>query len=206
MRLCWLSWLLTWMALSTAYAIHPIRIIAVGDSLTAGYGLSSNASFPAQLEARLKKQGFDVEVVNAGVSGDTSAGALARIAWSLGDNPDIVILAIGANDALRGLDPSQTRANIREMLSMLKNSKSQVVLAGMRAPRNLGHPYYTSFDRIYPELAQQFNVHFYPFFLEGVATEPTLNLPDWIHPNEAGGSRIVEGILPLVIESIQKAE
>ncbi|MBW2451438.1 MAG: arylesterase [Deltaproteobacteria bacterium] len=200
-----LSWLITWMAASTAFAMPPIRVLALGDSLTAGYGLNSNASFPAQLEARLKEQGLVVEVFNAGVSGDTSAGALARLEWSLADNPDVVILAIGANDALRGLDPSQTRSNLQKMLGLLQDSESQVVFAGMRAPRNLGQTYYTNFDRIYPELAQQYNVHFYPFFLEGVATEPALNLPDGIHPNETGISRIVDGILPLVIEAIQQA-
>ncbi len=183
-------------------AAGPATILVVGDSLTAGYGLAAAEAFPAQLERALVAQGHSVRVINAGISGDTSAGGAARLEWSLADNPDLVILALGANDALRGLSPEQTRANLATIITRLQERQINVLLAGMLAPRNMGEGYYNSFDKIYPELAQEFSVPLYPFFLEGVAGKPELNLADGIHPNEAGVQVMVAGILPLVVAEL----
>jgi len=183
-------------------AAEPVTILVLGDSLTAGYGLADGDAFPAQLEQALVAQGFAVRVINAGISGDTSAGGAARLEWSLADNPDLVLLALGANDALRGLSPDQTRANLAATITRLQEQQIKVLLAGMLAPRNMGEEYYNSFDKIYPELAQEFNVPLYPFFLQGVAGKPELNLADGIHPNVAGVQIMVAGILPLVLEEL----
>lgn len=183
-------------------ATGPATILVLGDSLSAGYGLAESDAFPAQLEAALVAQGHSVRVINAGISGDTSAGGAARLEWSLADNPDLVILALGANDALRGLSPAQTRTNLASIITRLQERQTSVLLAGMLAPRNMGEAYYNSFDNIYPELAQEFSVPLYPFFLEGVAGKPELNLADGIHPNVAGIQVMVEGILPLVVEEL----
>jgi acyl-CoA thioesterase-1 len=179
-------------------------IVVLGDSLTAGYGLSQESAFPARLEVALKLRGRQVRVVNAGVSGDTSMGGLARLDWSLGDQPDLVIVELGANDALRGLSPQQTRKNLDSILYRLRQNGVQALLTGMKAPRNMGADYYTKFDRIYPELARQHKLPFYPFFLAGVAGEPGLNQTDGIHPTSAGVEVIVELILPLVEETLDK--
>lgn len=183
-------------------ADQPVTILVLGDSLTAGYGLAEDDAFPAVLEQALVAQGHAVRVINAGISGDTSAGGAARLEWSLADNPDLVILALGANDALRGLSPDQTHANLAAIITRLQERQIRVLLAGMLAPRNMGEAYYNSFDKIYPELAQEFAVPFYPFFLEGVAGKPEFNLNDGIHPNPAGIRVMVEGILPLVVEEL----
>lgn len=193
----WLLLLLLLAPFSFA-AAGPITILVLGDSLTAGYGLAEGEAFPAQLERALVAQGHSVRVINAGISGDTSAGGAARLAWSLADDPDLVILALGANDALRGLSPDQTRTNLEAIITRLQERQIGVLLAGMLAPRNMGEVYYNSFDKIYPELAQEFAISFYPFFLEGVAGKPELNLADGIHPDETGVQVMVEGILPLV--------
>jgi acyl-CoA thioesterase-1 len=145
-----------------------------------------------------------VNVINAGVSGDTTAGGLARIEWALADQPDIVIVALGANDALRGLDPTQVYKNLNALLTQLSKAGCRVILAGMLAPRNLGPEYYARFDQIYPDLAKRFNLLFYPFFLEGVATNPRLNQADGVHPNLAGVRVIVAGIQPLVVIALDK--
>lgn len=176
----------------------------LGDSLTAGYGLPQESAFPARLEVALKQQGRQVQVVNAGVSGDTSMGGLARLDWSLGDHPDLVIVELGANDALRGLSPQQTRENLDNILDRLQQKGVQALLTGMKAPRNMGVDYYTSFDRIYPELARQHKVPFYPFFLDGVVGDPELNQADGIHPTSAGIEVIVKLILPLVEETLDQ--
>lgn len=180
-----------------------MTILVLGDSLTAGYGLAASAAFPAQLESALVATGYPVRVINAGVSGDTSAGGLARLEWSLADNPDLVIVALGANDALRGLSPDQTRTNLAGIIERLKQQQISVLLAGMLAPRNMGESYYNSFDNIYPDLAQEYAVPLYPFFLQGVAAQPKLNLADGIHPNAAGVQVMVGGILPLVVEAMK---
>jgi len=183
-------------------ATGPVTILVLGDSLTAGYGLAEGDAFPAALERALVAQGYSVRVINAGISGDTSAGGEARLEWSLADDPDLVILALGANDALRGLSPDQTRTNLVAIITRLQERQIKVLLAGMMAPRNMGENYYNSFDQIYPELAQEFDLSLYPFFLEGVAGKPELNLADGIHPNVAGVEVMVEGVLPLVVEEL----
>lgn len=178
--------------------------MVLGDSLTAGYGLEQNEAFPVQLEKRLRLAGYDVNVINAGVSGDTTAGALARVEWALADQPEIVIVELGANDALRGLAPTQTYKNLEALILRLRTAGCRVILAGMHAPRNLGPEYYNKFDKIYPDLAKRYNLLFYPFFLEGVATEPKLNQEDGIHPNFAGVQLIVAGIQPFVVTALDE--
>ena len=174
------------------------RLLILGDSLTAGYGLSDEDSFPAQLEKAMKQAGHRVRVVNAGVSGDTSAGGLARLEWALADAPHIVIVELGGNDALRGLSPKVTFNNLDSILKRLKIFGAQVILAGMKAPRNLGNDYASEFDQVYPQLARKHNVIFYPFFLDGVALDLKLNQADGIHPNATGVGVIVERMMPVL--------
>ena len=174
------------------------KIVAFGDSLTAGYNLPASAAFPAQLEKALRERGFDVEIINAGVSGDTTTSAMARLDWSIPDGVDGVIMELGANDALRGVDPGLTESNFRIMLQKLQDRGIPVLLAGMMAPRNMGENYVKLFDGMYRPLAAQFNAVYYPFFLQGVAGDPKLNLPDGIHPNAEGVAVIVKNILPTV--------
>jgi len=178
------------------------RLLILGDSLAAGYGLIAAEAFPVQLEKALQQLGHNVLVINAGVSGDTSAGGLARLEWSLADTPDLVIVELGGNDALRGLPPEVTFANLDTILERLKAAGVHIVLAGMKAPKNLGEDFTAAFDKIYPQLASKHNVSFYPFFLEGVALDPELNQADGIHPNAAGVGVIVERILPVVEAAI----
>ncbi len=191
--------------LQGAGAAGTLRILALGDSLTAGFGLAAADSFPVQLENALEARGLSVEVLNAGVSGDTTAGGLARLDWALGDRPDLVIVALGANDSLRGVDPSVTRANLAGILDKLEERELPVLLVGTYAPPNLGRAYESAFNRIYPDLAAEYGVPLYPFFLEGVATEPALNQADGIHPNARGVAVIVDRITPYVIRSIEQA-
>lgn len=179
-------------------------IMAFGDSLMAGYGLPLEKSFPAQLEAALKKAGHNVKVINAGVSGDTTAGGLARLDWSLQQNPDYVIVALGANDMLRATDPVATRQNLDEILKKLQVAKKPVLLAGMRSLRNMHGFFGDSYSKMYKELAEEYDAVYYPFFLEGVAMEPKLSLDDGMHPNEAGIALMVENILPDVEELLEK--
>jgi len=174
------------------------RILVLGDSLSAGYGLPAAEAFPAQLEQALRRSGQAVRVINAGVSGDTTAGGLARLDWALAERPQLVIVQLGANDALRGLDPEQARANLDAILTRLQREGAQVLLAGMRAPRNLGPAYYTKFDRIYGDLARKHRVALDPFFLEGVALRPELNQADGLHPNAKGVAVVVRRLLPQV--------
>lgn len=182
----------------SAGAQDPVKILVLGDSLTAGYGLADKDAFPAQLERALLAAGQNVSVINAGVSGDTAAGGLARLDWALSDRPQIVIVELGANDALRGLPPEQTRKNIEEIIIRLQKAEIAVLLTGMRSPRNFGFNHYNKFDRLFPELAEQYEVAFYPFFLEGVATKRRYNQSDGMHPNPEGVKVIVQGILPTV--------
>ncbi|MCP8939817.1 arylesterase [Alsobacter sp. SYSU M60028] len=177
---------------------RPLRVVALGDSLTAGYQLPAAAAFPSVLEKELKAQGLKVEIANAGVSGDTAAQGLARLDWSVPDGTDAVIVALGANDALRGLDPSGTRSALEQIVSRLKARGIAVMLAGMYAPRNLGADYTRAFDAIYPDLAGKYGVTLYPFFLDGIVGDPKLNLADRVHPNPDGVRVMVSRILPTV--------
>lgn len=177
---------------------EPLRILALGDSLTAGYGVAAADAFPVQLERALKAQGYDVAVLNAGVSGDTTAGGKARLDWALADKPQIAIVELGANDGLRGLEPKVAEANLDAILARLRAEKIRVLLTGMRALPNLGQPYDVEFSAIYPRLADKHKVALYPFFLDGVAREPRLNQPDGLHPNRDGVAEIVRRILPAV--------
>jgi acyl-CoA thioesterase-1 len=183
---------------------RPIRIVALGDSLTAGFGLAPSEAFPAQLERALAQRGHRVTIANAGVSGDTAAGGLARLDWSVPEGTDAVILELGANDALRGSDPARAEAALDAILTRLGQRRIPVLLAGMRAPRQLGPDYTQAFDAIYPRLARRHGAILYPFFLEGVAGERSLNLLDGIHPTGQGIARIVQGILPKVEQLIAR--
>jgi acyl-CoA thioesterase I len=177
---------------------QPLRLVALGDSLTAGYGLPQEAAFPAVLERALKAKGYRVEIANAGVSGDTSSGGLDRLDWSVPDGTDGVIVELGANDMLRGLDPSLTRKSIGAIVERLKARNIPVMLAGMYASRNLGPDYVQKFDSLYPDIAKKHDLVLYPFFLDGVAGERSLNLPDGLHPTARGVEIIVQRILPTV--------
>ncbi len=185
-------------AVSGEEGAGAIRILMLGDSLTAGYGVAPRAALPVRLEAALRERGFEVEVINAGVSGDTSAGGLARLEWALADDPHAVIVALGANDALRALDPDITRDNLDRLTRALAERGLPVLIAGMLAPRNLGADYVTRFDAMYAEIAARHAALLYPFLLDGVASVVALNQSDGIHPNEAGVEEIVSRILPSV--------
>jgi acyl-CoA thioesterase-1 len=186
-------------------ADRPVHIVVLGDSLSAGFGLPADEAFPAKLARALDAKGIAAAVANAGVSGDTASGGLARLDWSIPDGTDAVILELGANDALRGLDPKVTKAALDAILRKLSGRRITVLLAGMQAPRNLGPDYGRDFDAIYPALASTHPVVFYPFFLEGVAADPKLNQGDGMHPSAAGVDVIVARILPRVEELIMKA-
>ena len=192
------------LAIQTALAA-PVTLLALGDSLTAGLGLETPEAFPARLEAALKAKGLDVRIVNAGVSGDTAAAGLARLDWALSDDVGGLIVELGANDALRGLDPAQTEAALDAILAKAAARKLPVLVAGMQAPPNLGPDYAAAFDAIYPRLAEKHGAILYPFFLDGVAAQPSLNQADGIHPNGKGVDIIVERIMPSVEGLIRRA-
>jgi len=177
-----------------------IRLLAFGDSLSAGYGLALGEGFTDQLGMALRKEGLDVKVLNGGVSGETTAGGLARLDWMLSDEPDAVIVELGANDGLRGLDPNETQANLDAILNKLNQHNIPALLTGMLAPPNLGSEYGEDFNGLYPMLANRHDVVFYPFFLEGVAGNLELNQEDAIHPNAKGVAEIIRRILPSVKE------
>jgi acyl-CoA thioesterase-1 len=182
----------------------PVKIVVLGDSLSAGFGLPVEAAFPSKLAAALKAKGIAATAANAGVSGDTASGGLGRIDWSVPAGTDAVIVELGANDALRGIDPKLTKSALDGILSKLDARHIAVLLAGMKAPRNMGADYARAFDAIYPALASTHPVVFYPFFLEGVATDPKLNQRDGMHPNAAGVDVIVTRIMPQVEELIAR--
>ncbi|TAK46882.1 MAG: arylesterase [Xanthobacteraceae bacterium] len=197
-----------WAAEQTGSAAAPVKIAVLGDSLTAGFGLPLEATFPVRLAQALKAKGLAVEVIDAGVSGDTASGGRDRLDWSVPEGTEAVIVELGANDALRGLDPAVTRAALEAILVRLKARNISVLLCGMLAPRNLGPDYGARFDAIYLELAQRFGVALYPFFLEGVAADSVLNQRDGLHPTAAGVEAIVARILPraedLVAEALRR--
>jgi len=182
----------------SAAGTRPIRMVVLGDSLSAGLGLSASAAFPERLQKALKAKGIDVDMTNAGVSGDTSSGGRDRLDWSVPDGTNVVILELGANDALRGLDPKVTREALSDILTRLKARKIAVLLCGMVAPPNYGSDYAARFNAIYPDLAASFGVPLYPFFLEGVAADAKLNQADGMHPTPEGVDVIVKNILPTV--------
>lgn len=193
---------------ATAAWAEPIEIVGFGDSLMAGYELGSDEGFPDVLERELTALGYEVDVVDAGVSGDTTSGGLSRLEWSVPESADIVILELGGNDALRGVDPAITRANLESMLDTLAVRGHRTVLAGILAPPNLGTQYETTFNAIYPELAEARDVPLYPFFLDG-AIQQGLMLPDGIHPSAAGVELMVERFLPTllpVLDEVVEAE
>lgn len=198
------------LLLLSVFAAPPARagedpvILALGDSLTAGYGLAAAEAFPTKLEQALRAKGRPARVINAGVSGDTTAGGLSRVDWLMADKPDLVILELGANDGLRGLDPEATRDNLSKIIEKAKAAGAAVLLAGMLAPPNLGKDYGAAFNAVYPTLADRYDVIFYPFFLDGIAAQPDLNLGDGMHPNAAGVDVIVENILPTVIKALDR--
>lgn len=186
-------------------ADRTVKIVALGDSLTAGFGLSEEATFTAKLAKGLRAKGYSVSIANAGVSGDTASGGLARLDWSVPPGTQAVILELGANDMLRGVDPQVTKAALAEILNKLAHRHIPVLLAGMKALPNMGPDYAKAFDAIYPALASTHSVVFYPFFLAGVATDPKLNQLDGMHPNAAGVDRIVARMLPRVEALIARA-
>ena len=213
----WAAWVQTFALAAAALALavspnghaaaaeRPVRIVILGDSLTAGRGLPADSTFPAKLEHALKARGIAVEIANAGVSGDTAVGGLARLDWSVPEGTDAVIVELGANDMLRGIDPKNTRRALEEIVRRLSARRIAVLLAGMRAAPNLGPDYARDFEAIYPELAARHGVLLYPFFLAGVAAEPKLNQGDGLHPTAAGVDAIVARILPQVEELIARA-
>jgi len=187
------------LALGAARAsAEPFAGVGFGDSLMAGFQLGPGEAFAEKLEAALKAEGFDVTIANAGVSGDTTAGGLSRLDWSVPDGTDFVILELGANDALRGISPEITRANLDMMIGRLKERGIDVILAGMLAPPNMGDGYAAEFNPIYPELAEKHRVPLYEFFLDGAVTDSDLMLADGMHPNARGVDRMVEGFLPIM--------
>jgi len=180
-----------------ASAAEEIKLVGFGDSLMAAYNLQGDEGFPAQLEAALRKRGHDVSIIDAGVSGDTTSGGLARLDWSIPDGVDGVILELGANDALRGLPPEKTRENLEAMIARLQQRGIAILLAGMLAPPNMGGDYETSFNPIFPDLAAKYGLTFYPFFLDGVTGNPDLQLTDGMHPNANGINTMVENFVLL---------
>lgn len=204
-------WLMGTAAFSAAApreteAAEPLSLLVLGDSLSAGYGLPQAQAFPSVLEQRLINMGWKVKVRNAGVSGDTSAGGLARLTWVLTPRPDAVIVELGANDALRGLPPRSTDANLRAIVRTLADKKIPTLLVGMKAPRNLGDSYSMAFDAIYPAIARDFDLVFYPFFLEKVALDLRYMQADGMHPNADGVRRIVNDFLPQAGQLLERAK
>src|ERR1051326_5035494 len=191
---------------SSSAGATPIKVLMLGTSLTQGYGLPPGTEIPARLQAKLKAGGIDAKIINAGVSGDTSAGGLARLDWSLADHPDAAIIELGSNDALRGIPPAQTEKNLSTILAKLKAQHVPTLLLGMMAPRNLGPEYARQFDAIYPKLAKQYGAMLYPFVLQGLAFNPKLNQPDGMHPNPAGAKIIAARILPDVKQLVAQAQ
>jgi acyl-CoA thioesterase-1 len=204
--MAWVALLVILGANAALAAETPIRILVLGDSLSSGWGLQAGQSFPDRLEAALRSAGHDVRVLNGGVAGDTTAGGLARLDWSLADKPHAVIVELGGNDGLRGIDPADTYANLDAILGRLKAKKLAVLLTGMVAPPNLGRIYVDAFGAVFPRLAKRHGVAFYPFILDGVAGRPDLNQHDGIHPNRQGITIMVDRIMPHVVRLLATLE
>lgn len=203
-----LLWPLPFATSSSSPSDHRPRIVAFGDSLTAGLGVGADESYPAQLQRRLDSLGYHYRVINAGVSGDTTAGGLRRVPWILNNKPELVILELGANDGLRGLSVDQARNNLRQIIRQLQEGGTTVVLAGMKLPPNYGHEYTTQFEAMYRMLANEYELALIPFFLEGVGGSSSLNQADGIHPTKEGYEIIVDQILkvltPVLNERVHK--
>ena len=202
LKICVSLWLVFVSSLAFAEESKP-KIVILGDSLSAGYQLAQGEGFPERLQAALKDEGLDVDIIGAGVSGDTTSGGLSRLDWSVPDGTDGVILELGANDALRGLPPKTTRENLDKMITRLKERGIEVLLAGMLAPPNMGETYEKEFNAIFPELSEKHNLLLYPFFLDGVLTKPELLLADGIHPNAKGVNVMTYRILPTVVSFVE---
>jgi acyl-CoA thioesterase I len=204
-----LLWTLTSGAISSSASDNRPRIVAFGDSLTAGLGVQADESYPAQLQRRLDSLGYHYRVINAGVSGDTTAGGLRRVPWILNNKPELVILELGANDGLRGLPVDQTTSNLRQIIRQLREAGTRVVLAGMKLPPNYGQDYTTSFETMYRMLANEYQLALIPFFLEGVGGSSSLNQADGIHPTKEGYEVIVVQVLnvlrPLLNERLHNS-
>ncbi|MFM8747841.1 MAG: arylesterase [Aestuariivirga sp.] len=200
-----LAALAVFLMMVTGAEARTLTVLALGDSLTAGYGLQPSDAFPVKLEAALRARGHDVKVINAGISGDTALDGASRLEWALAEPVDAVIVELGANDALRGLPVPQAEQALDQALSELTERKIPVLLAGMRAPPNLGPEYQAAFDGMYPRLAEKHGVLLYPFFLDGAAADPKLNQADGMHPNPAGVDVIVARILPSVEQLLAQA-
>jgi acyl-CoA thioesterase-1 len=191
---------------ATPSLAETAKIMVLGDSIAAGFGLPASEAFPVRLEEKLRAEGHDVQVINAGVSGDTTAAGLARLDWVLGDKPDFAVVELGANDMLRGIDPAVTRKNLDEILTRLNAAKVPALLVGMMAGRNLGADYAKAFQGLYSALAQKHGVAFYPFILDGVALDPALNQGDGIHPNARGVAVMVDRMAPYVVRLLQRSK
>jgi len=198
-----LVWVMALSAANNGNAASLPRILVLGDSLSAGYGLPAGEAFPVKLGIKLRDAGHDVKMLNGGVSGDTSAGGRARLNWALADKPRFAIIELGANDGLRGLDSEAMRENLDDIIVRLKAAKIGVLLTGMRAPPNIGPDYGRAFNRVFPDLAQKHDVLLYPFFLDGVAAISSLNQRDGIHPNPRGVAVIVDRIMPFVVRLLK---
>ena len=191
------------LAQTPAAPVKSVKMAVLGDSLSAGLGLSASSAFPSRLQKALGDKGIKVDMINAGVSGDTASGGRDRLDWSIPEGTEAVILELGANDALRGIDPAVTRAALTDILTRLKARKIAVLLCGMVAPPNYGSDYTAKFNAIYPELSKSFAVPLYPFFLEGVAADARLNQADGLHPNEKGVAIMVENIAPEIAGALK---
>ncbi|HYS17346.1 MAG TPA: arylesterase [Candidatus Binatia bacterium] len=194
------------LSLGPAQAQSAGVVVALGDSLTAGLGVAADEAFPARLQARLRHEGYAYRVVNAGVSGDTTAGGLRRVDWVLRANPEIVIVALGANDGLRGQSPQAMRANLEAIVARLQASGARVLLAGMRLPPNYGAEFTKEFEAVFPAVARRAKIALVPFLLDGVAADPRLNQPDGIHPTAAGHQRIADHVWPYLRALLEPAK